>query len=41
MPCVHHGMLHHIVGKIAGSVLAATILHGMADKVEVVLLIYI
>ena len=34
-------MLHHIVGKIAGSVLAATVLHGMADKVEVVLLIYI
>ena len=34
-------MLHHIVGKIAGSVLAATILYGMADKVEVVLLIYI
>ena len=34
-------MLHHIVGKIAGSVLAATVLHGMADKVEVVFLIYI
>ena len=34
-------MLHHIVGKIAGSILAATILHGMTYKVEVVLLIYI
>ena len=34
-------MLHHIVGQIAGSVLAATVLHGIADKVEVVFLIYI
>ena len=40
-PSVHGGVLDHIVSEIAGGILAATVLHGVADEVEVFLPIYI
>jgi hypothetical protein len=34
-------VLNHIVGKVTGGILAAAVLHGMTDKVQVLLQIYI
>jgi hypothetical protein len=40
-PSVHGGVLDHVVSKVAGGILATTVLHGVADEVEVFLPIYI
>lgn len=40
-PCVHRGVLHHIVGEVAGGVFSATVLDGMADEVEIRFPVYI
>jgi hypothetical protein len=36
-PCMHHGVVHHIMGKVAGGILAASVLHAMTYTVEVLL----
>jgi len=40
-PGMHRGVLDHVVGEVARGILATAVLDGMADEVEVVLLIYI
>lgn len=40
-PGVHRGLLYHIVGQVAGSILTATVLYAVANKIEVFFPIYI